>query len=74
MSSRKRKVAEEMRICQEKWAPEYFFMEFKQKALCLICKDKVTVMKNYNLKRHYDTKHASKYNDLEGHFQTCFKV
>jgi hypothetical protein len=26
-------------------------------------------MKDYNLKRNYDTKHTSKYNDLEGHFQ-----
>lgn len=44
-------------------------MEFKQTALCLICIETVAVIKDYNLKRHYDTKHATKYNDSEGHFR-----
>jgi hypothetical protein len=65
--SKKRKVTEEISVSQEKWALEYF-VELNLKALCLICKEMVTVMKD-NFKRHY-TKHTTKYNDLEGHFQS----
>jgi hypothetical protein len=70
MSSKIRKVSEEMQVFQEKCAFKYFFVEFKQKAFCLICKEMVTVMKDYIPKRHYNTKNTSRYNDLEEHFQS----
>lgn len=34
-------------------------------ATCLICND-VAVLKDYNLKRHYNTKHADHYAKYEG--------
>lgn len=32
--------------------------------LCVICKEKVAVLKEYNIRRHFETKQASAYNDL----------
>jgi len=58
LSKAKRKVDEEHRQFQERWTSQYFFVEFNGSATCLICKEKVAVLKEYNLKRHYSTKHA----------------
>ena len=57
--TRKRKVEEEMRKFNEKWTSEYFFIEnADSRPLCLICNKTVNVNKEYNIKRHYDSKHA----------------
>ena len=32
---------------------DFFFVEFKNKALCIICEQTVNVLKEYNLKHHY---------------------
>jgi hypothetical protein len=37
-----------------------FFIEMKNGALCLICKETISVFKHYNLKRYYLQKHATK--------------
>ena len=34
--------------------------------LCLKCNKTVVVMKEYNMKRHYATKHANTYEKFEG--------
>lgn len=66
MSVKKRKVTDECRVFQEAWSERYFFIEYNGKATCLICKETVGVMKEYNVKRHYDTKHAGKYKEWTG--------
>ncbi|XP_030613825.1 general transcription factor II-I repeat domain-containing protein 2 [Archocentrus centrarchus] len=58
-SMKKRKVARECRRFQTRWANEYFFIEVKGKCVCLICTETVAVMKEYNLRRHYETKHQT---------------
>ena len=68
-SSIKRKVEDEFRCFQEKWTLQYLFVDFKSKPVCLICNETVAVMKEYNIKRHYETKHSSTYNSLQGHFR-----
>lgn len=62
----KRKIDDEKRIFNEKWTEEYFFIESKSKALCLICNDFIPVFKDYNLKRHYVQKHDSKFGKYQG--------
>jgi len=57
--SKKRRVEEENRTFQEKWTQEYFVIEQDGKPLCLICKQKIAVVKEYNLKRHYETNHKT---------------
>lgn len=50
------------RIFQEKWEQAYFFVEVKNSPVCLICNQTLSVSKEYNLRRHYETNH-SKYLD-----------
>jgi hypothetical protein len=57
-----------MRVFDKSGLSSISSVEFKKKALCLTCKEKGAVMKYCNLKRHYDTRHASKYNGFEERF------
>ena len=54
----KRKVGDEHRQFQERWETEYIFFEHRVMPTCLICTEKVLVHKEYNIRRHYSTKHA----------------
>ena len=57
-----------MQNFNEKWTSEYFFIKNEDsRPLCLICEQTVSVNKEYNIKRHYDSKHAnSVYRKLKG--------
>ena len=57
-----------MRNFNEKWTSEYFFIKnADSRPLCLICEQTVSVNKEYNIKQHYDSKHAnSVYGKLKG--------
>ncbi|XP_059147647.1 uncharacterized protein LOC131935278 [Physella acuta] len=63
---KKRKIDDECRQFQEEWNLKYFFIKSGDKALCLICNETVAVMKEYNLRRHHQSKHQGKYAQLEG--------
>ena len=56
-SGRKRK--DENRQFQDIWTSKYFFVESFNKVVCLICKDVIAVPKEYNIKRHYESRHLS---------------
>lgn len=43
------------------WEHEYFFTEIDSKAVCLICKLRVAVLKEYNLRRHFETQHSHQF-------------
>ncbi|KAM3850917.1 general transcription factor II-I repeat domain-containing protein 2A-like [Vipera latastei] len=60
----KRKVDFEKRCFQKRWEPEYLFVDIEDKAVCLVCGATVAVFKEYNLRRHYETKHQDKYKNL----------
>ncbi|KAJ4924254.1 hypothetical protein JOQ06_000494 [Pogonophryne albipinna] len=62
--AKKRKVDAESRTFKQIWTTNFFFTEVKGKPVCLVCGEHVTVFKEYNLKRHYETKHAAKYKNL----------
>ena len=62
----KEKIMDEGRLFSEKWTDDYYFVEANSRALCLICREFVQVFKDYNLKRHYMQKHATKFNAYEG--------
>ena len=53
---------------QESWKILYFFDELKGKPTCLICMQNIAVVKEYNIRRHYNSKHASKYDKFSGKF------
>jgi len=57
--SKKRHIQDEDRTFQKRWTEKFFFVEHEEKAMCLICKQKVAVMKDCNLKRHCQKNHAT---------------
>ena len=65
-TSKKRKLANEGRVFNEKWLKNYFMMEDNGKPLCLVCKEVVAVMKKYNDKRRYETQHKMQYEEYHG--------
>ena len=64
--AKKRKVDSECRVFNEKWTNDYFFVESKNLLACLICSQTVSVRKEFNVKRHYQTQHASKFDPIQG--------
>ena len=66
---KKRKIEDESRVFQAKWTDLYFFIDFNKKPICLICKESISVLKEYNIKRHYETKHASEYITFQVQFR-----
>lgn len=62
---KRRKVADENRQFNPKWTDDYLFIllsHAKAKPLCLKCQETVSVCKVANIRRHFDTKHAAKFN------------
>lgn len=45
-------------VFQDKWTDVYFCIQYQDKTPCLICQETVGVMKDYNCKRHYESKHS----------------
>ena len=41
------------------------FTDIAGKPVCLICRGNVAVTKEYNLRRHYETKHQDKLKNLD---------
>ncbi|XP_060129870.1 general transcription factor II-I repeat domain-containing protein 2-like [Zootoca vivipara] len=64
--SRKRKVDSECRVFNEQWTYDYFFTQYKERGVCLICHDTVSVFKQFNIQRHYNTHHKDRYSSLTG--------
>jgi hypothetical protein len=58
MAYKKRKIDSECRVFKEEWAWKYFFTEYNCKPVCLICNEAVAVFKDFNLARHFNTKHS----------------
>ena len=59
ISKRKRKIADERRVFNEEWTSKYFFTDTENKAVCLLCQEMIAVLKEFNLKRHHETKHKN---------------
>ena len=62
---KKRKIDHECRVFKSSWTFDFFVVEHNECLLCLICQ-KISVFKEYNIKRHYSTKHAVKFDNLTG--------
>ena len=46
------------------WTAKYLFAEVRSKSVCLVSGDQIAVFKDYNLSRHYETKHSENYKNL----------
>uniref|UniRef100_A0AAG5DR17 SPIN-DOC-like zinc-finger domain-containing protein n=1 Tax=Anopheles atroparvus TaxID=41427 RepID=A0AAG5DR17_ANOAO len=62
--SEKRKY--EVRIFNNNWTLSYLFTDLNGKPLCLVCGITIAVMKEFNLRRHYDSHHKEKFEKFEG--------
>ncbi|UYV69372.1 EPM2AIP1 [Cordylochernes scorpioides] len=67
---KKRKIDSECRKFKDQWNIQYFVTESSNKALCLICNESIAVLKEYNMKRHYETKHSQNYSKYTGIVRT----
>ena len=56
-ASKNQKLEQECRIFNNDWSCKYMFIDVQSKAVCLLCQDSVAVFKEYDLKRHHQTKH-----------------
>ena len=65
-TSKKRKLADEGRVFNEEWLKNYFMLEKNGKPLCLVCKQTIAVMKEYNVKQHYETLPKMQYKEYSG--------
>ena len=68
--SKKIKVDNECRVFQKEWTSKYLFIEVSGKAVCLVYKESIAVLKDYNLSRHFQTKHAEKYSNMNSEQRT----
>ena len=48
------------------WEHDYLFTEVDSNAICLVCKQKVAVLKEYNIRRHYETMHSHQFAKYTG--------
>ncbi len=60
----KRKVDSENKAFQNQWEAEYMFTDIAGKPVCLNCGANVAVIKEYNLRWYYKTKHQDKLKNL----------
>ena len=68
-AAKKKRIEDERRTFQKQWTDKYFFIASAEKVLCLICKKSTPVMKDYNLKRHFEKNHKT-YQQLVGEKRT----
>jgi hypothetical protein len=54
---KKRKIGDKCRVFNEERTNKYLFGNTGNKAVCLLCDETIAVFKEYNLKRHHETKH-----------------
>ena len=45
---------------------QFLFMGSNGNTLCLVCQEAISVAKEHNLKRHYESRHEAKYDNISG--------
>ena len=43
---------------------QFLFIKSNEKLLCLVCQVAKSIMKEYNLKRHYKSRHLAKFDNI----------
>jgi hypothetical protein len=63
----KRKVGAENRQFQDNRTEDYYFILNKGLPVCLLCNESVSVNKEYNLKRHFTSRHADHQKSMDNY-------
>ena len=64
--SKNRKIIDEGWAFNDEWFEKYFVVQQNEKVFCLICQSNIACLKEYNIKRHYNSIHAKKYDGISG--------
>jgi len=64
--SKTRSILDEGRMFNDEWFMKYFVVQQNERALCLICQNEIACLKNFNMKRHYNSRHSVKYEGILG--------
>ena len=56
-AAKKRRIENKGRTFQKQWPEKYFFVGHSEKAVCLVCEKSISVLKDYNLKGHFEKNH-----------------
>ena len=62
-AAKKQKIDEERRVFNSEWCSKYIVVPHKQG---VVCQNMIQFMKEYNVKRHYTTKHFSQSDKILG--------
>ena len=62
----RRKIDDEGRAYISVWCSKYLVIPHNQGVVCSISQNTIAVMKEYNVKRYYATKHSSQYDEFLG--------
>jgi len=57
--NKRRKIESEGRVFNPEWTNKYLFTVVNSKILCHVCRKVVSVPKEYNLRRHFETNHQN---------------
>ena len=61
LAGKKRKIDDEGRVFSSEWCTKFIVGPHNQGVFCLVCQITIAVMKEYNIKCHYATKHSSQF-------------
>ena len=64
--AQKRKISNEQRQFKDSWELRFLVKEQSGRVLCLICNEMISVLKEYNVQRHYSTLHVTGYDKYSG--------
>jgi len=64
--SKKWKILVEGRIYNDVLIVKYFVVQQNERALCLICRNNIVRLKQFNIKRHYNSRHWEQYKVILG--------
>ena len=65
-AAKKRKIDDEGSVFNSEWCTKYFAVPHNQGAVCLVCQSTIAVIKEYNVKGHYTSKHSSQFDKIAG--------
>jgi len=61
-----KEINSECRVFNEKWSLDYLVIYSGDNIICFICKESISVLKEYNIRRHYETKHETTFSKFTG--------
>lgn len=62
----KRKIDSECRVFDDKWWSDYLVNYSDNRIICLVCKECISILKGYNIRRHYEIKHLTNFSKFTG--------